>query len=246
MKQRFDLEIEVDVADRLFSLLGRAVHSILEEHGRRAGLHDYVEQRLFADVDGWRISGGMDLWLEDADTPVITDYKVTTVRSAYAKPEWIRQLNIYAWLFRVNHGRNPTGLQTCVILRDWSKMKVSGNYPPAPIQKVVIPLWTPEQQDRYVRSRVKVHAAARAQDAFDADLPLCTDEERWRREDTYALIKEGGKRATKVYDTREEAEDNMKAGYEIITRPGMPLRCMEFCEAAPFCSQWQSEKDQYE
>jgi hypothetical protein len=36
-------------------------------------------------------------------------------------------------------------------------------------------------------------------------LPICTAKERWRKEDTYAVMKDGRKTAWRVFNTKEEA-----------------------------------------
>lgn len=244
-----DDEIVTDVSDRLFSVLGRGVHAILEEYGRRAGLEDYTEQRFYAKVDGFILSGGMDLWMPGNEGTFITDYKVTSAKSAKAKPEWECQLNIYAWLFEQNRGYQPTGLRICAILRDWSKMKMRGDYPPAPLITIQIPLWSPSEQLAYIRDRITIHASARASQAFGEELPPCTDEEVWRRDVSWAVKKIGGKRASAVYDSIVEAKLALAEkgpGYEIEHRPGEPLRCKEYCEASAFCTQWKTERDRYD
>ena len=44
--------ISVDVSERVWALLGQAVHTILERAGlREAGM--VVEERLYAEVNGW-------------------------------------------------------------------------------------------------------------------------------------------------------------------------------------------------
>lgn len=250
-RKHFD-EIERDASDMVWSLLGRAVHDLLERHGRRAGLHDYVEERLFLDIEGWRISGGMDLWIEDDGKRVITDYKFTTAKASFGKVEWERQLNIYAYLFWANKGVMPDGLQVCAIIRDWKKeAAIQPDYPKAPIWRVPVSLWTREEQEGYLRQRIAAHASVRSMEAFGEPPPPCTDEERWKRGGTWALLKVGNKRATAVFETEDEARRALdetaaiaKKGveYTLDFRPALPHRCMHYCDVAPFCSQWQAEQ----
>ncbi len=51
-------EITQDVSERVWSLLGQSVHSILEQANRRG----IAERRLSIACEGWTISGGMDLY----------------------------------------------------------------------------------------------------------------------------------------------------------------------------------------
>jgi hypothetical protein len=39
-----------------------------------------------------------------------------------------------------------------------------------------------------------------------SEVPPCTPEERWGRPTRFAVMKQGQKRAVRVFDTREEAE----------------------------------------
>ena len=71
---------------------------------------------------------------------------------------------------------------------------------------------------------------------------LCSDEERWYAGTTYALIKEGGKRAKKVSVNREDLGEPDK-GYVIEERKGGYRRCENFCEVAPFCQQFKSTQE---
>lgn len=249
LKQRHADEIERDASDMVFSLLGRAVHNLLEEHGKRAGL--VAEERLYAEIDGWRISGGIDL--QDG---LITDWKVTTAKAAFAgKLAWEQQLNCYDWLYTQRHGHQSPGLQICALIRDWQKEKALNqpNYPQAPIKTIPVRLWTPEEQLTFIRERVTIHAAARAAEAFQEPPPPCTDEERWKRGGTWALIKVGNKRATAIYEdeaearrAQDEAAAAAKKGVEYMLdhRPGLPHRCMHYCDVAAFCSQWAEERAQ--
>jgi len=96
LTKKFDDEIEQDVSEMVWSIFGTAVHGVLE-HGKDD--NHRVEERLHAEVDGWKISGAIDLQIINEAGIDIRDYKTT---SAWAvmneKIEWEHQLNIYAWL----------------------------------------------------------------------------------------------------------------------------------------------------
>jgi len=58
-----------------------------------------------------------------------------------------------------------------------------------------------------------------------------------------AIRKIGGKRATSVHDTQEDAEKKMEElgkGYELEVRPGSRTRCENFCLVRDHCDQWNS------
>lgn len=53
-----EAEIVEDVADRIWLLLGRTVHNILEKAAPKGAA--ITEERLFIDVGGWTVSGAFD------------------------------------------------------------------------------------------------------------------------------------------------------------------------------------------
>ena len=132
------------------------------------------------------------------------------------------------------------------ILRDWSKMKVmtSDNYPRKQVVMIPINRWTPEEQDKYVKDRIKLHQLAEIQ---GEDLVLCTPEERWRKETTFAVMKKNRKTAARVLPSRKEAmkwiEDNhLKYGVNatVIERKGQDVKCENYCRVNKFCNYYQN------
>jgi hypothetical protein len=237
-----------DVVDRVPSLLGTAVHKIIEKGSKDVPGH-IVEERLFSDVCGWKISGAVDLQIQKGDGAwEINDWKVTSVYSVLSdKPEWEQQLNCYAYLAGKSHGRNVTSLKIVAILRDWQRKQaeIKADYPQSQIVMVDIPVWTPEQQEAYITERVGLHQAA--QKAVDTGEPVayCTDQERWVRGESWALMKEGRKSAIKLYDNEEQArEDCSKSGggHHVEHRRGSAVRCAgNYCLVSMWCRQWQEE-----
>ena len=92
-------DISYDVSERLWSVLGTAVHNMFEDHASG----DYLsEERLFTEVNGWKVSGAIDIQKAEKDGSVtILDYKCTSVWSViFGKDSWQQQLNFYAYLVR--------------------------------------------------------------------------------------------------------------------------------------------------
>ena len=91
LTKKFDDELEEDVSDKVWSLVGSAIHNFLE-HGKDDD--HIIEQRLHAEVDGWLMSGAVDLQIVNPDGVDVRDYKFTSVWAAMnEKPEWESQLN---------------------------------------------------------------------------------------------------------------------------------------------------------
>ena len=248
--------IEDDVSNRIFSLLGQSVHHILERSKLKV---DLAERRLFYKDDkitnGWTLSGQFDLLSRQGD---LTDFKVTSAWAALdaltnGKAEWENQLNVLDFLCRKNQKTltrykkevKVKSLNIMAILRDWSKLKVmqSDNYPRKQVVMIPIRRWSEEEQENYVQARIKLH-----QDAEKSDqLPLCTAKERWRKEDSYALMLDNRKTARRVLPTREEMDKYMKEnkyvegqGCKVVFRAGEDVRCQHYCSVNQFCSHFMN------
>ena len=160
MKDQYKDDISFDVIDNIWALFGTAVHHILESAKSETLIK---EERLYADIDGWKLSGAIDQQEIDDDGINIIDYKVTSVWSViYDKQAWHEQLNCYAHLVEMNKDKPVKSLKICAILRDWQQRdaKNKQNYPQAPIVLVDIPVWNFNERDVYVRSRVALHKSA--------------------------------------------------------------------------------------
>jgi len=254
-KNNFDL-IKEDVSDRIFSLLGQSVHHIIERAKQKT---DIAERRLFykddAITNGWTLSGAFDLLTRQGN---LIDFKVTSAWSALdavtnGKDEWEQQLNVLDFLCRKKQKElirykkeiKVKSLSIMAILRDWSKMRVmqSDNYPRKQVVMIPIRRWTEEEQENYVRTRIKLH-----QDAEQTNqLPLCTAKERWRKEDTYAVMKDGRKTAWRVFNTKDEASQFLLSqkmiegkGCSIVFRKGEDVRCQHYCRVNEFCNHFMN------
>ena len=248
--------IEDDVSNRIFSLLGQSVHHILERSKLKV---DLAERRLFYKDDkitnGWTLSGQFDLLSRQGD---LTDFKVTSAWAALdaltnGKDEWENQLNVLDFLCRKNQKTltrykkevKVKSLNIMAILRDWSKLKVmqSDNYPRKQVVMIPIRRWSEEEQENYVQARIKLH-----QDAEKSDqLPLCTAKERWRKEDSYALMLDNRKTARRVLPTRQDMDKYMKdnkyvegQGCRVVFRAGEDIRCQHYCSVNQFCSHFMN------
>lgn len=242
-------ELEEDVTDRIWSLFGTAVHSVLE----RGKIEDHViEQRIHAEIDGWNISGAVDLQVNHPDGIVIQDYKVTSVWAVMnEKIEWDQQLNVYAWLIEKVKKVPVKKLQIVAILRDWSRReaKYKKDYPQSQVKIIDIDLWPYQLREDFIKERISLHSNAYLASEIGEDYAPCTPRDMWEKPTTYAVFKTGNKRATAVCDTQEEADAKMEElgkGYEVVVRKGERTRCAEFCQVAPFCKQYEEYLKQQE
>ena len=240
-------EIEQDVSDMLWMLLGTALHVVAE----RSEVSGHTnEERLSAGINGIILSGAIDLQKDEADGVTITDYKFT---SAWAlmndKPEWEQQQNIYKYLVERVKKKPVKGLKICALIRDWSRRDAQNkpDYPQAPIQVIDIPMWTFDRTEAFIKERVEMHRDSKVSADWGDELPLCSEEERWVKQTTYAVKKDGRKTAIRVFDTQDEADALLKDMPEkdkgfIEIRKGEAVRCTgNFCGVSQWCNQYQNE-----
>jgi len=248
LKRKHWEDIEQDASEMVWQLFGSAIHHILE-HGK--GDNHIIEERLFAEFSGWVLSGAIDLQTVTPDGIEISDYKTT---SAWAvmneKSDWTHQLNVYAHLVETVKKIPVTKLSIVAIIRDWSAREAQKEgYPQAPIVTIPIKLWSPEEREQFIQSRLTDHSSAMFEADTEGALPECSSDDMWEKPSTWAIKKEGGVRAKSVHSSEEEAnaalaeaEKSAKKNekFAIETRPGERTRCRSYCQVSKFCSQYQT------
>ena len=236
LRDRYKDELSQDATERMWSLLGTAVHSLLE-HAADTAL---VEERLFLREGPLVLSGAVDVQEEEPDGSIsVMDFKVTGASSVmWGKDSWHKQLNMYALLIRRNKGKRVGKLQICAILRDWKRSELirDQRYPKSPIVVIDIPVWSDEKQDTYLAERIDIHHRAREGE----DIP-CTPDERWERGEKWAVLKTlKSKRSVRNFPSEKEAIDySINTEYIVQHRPGVCARCeQDFCGVAKWCKQF--------
>lgn len=228
-------ELEQDVSDMIWLLMGRAIHSVLETG---AGDNDLSEEYLAVDMpNGTRISGVPDLFSDG----VIYDYKFTSVWSyVFLKDkidDFSGQLNTYRFLLE-RYGFPVTALKIVMVFKDWKKRDChKDGYPQCQVEQINIPF--ADIESRAIEYIDKAESFAGCDD--DA-LPECSLDDRWGTAPKFAVMAKGRKTAKRVLDTHEAAENWMieNGGDFIEDRPGDEWkRCEEYCTARPFCAQYR-------
>lgn len=230
-------ELVDDVSDRIWSLYGQVVHTILE----RANMADLSEKRFFADFSGKIVSAQVDTLSLARKT--LTDWKFTTVwKFLPGKPvdaDWTAQLNMQLEILRRND-LDAERLQIVGLLRDWSKSQASreSTYPQKGVITQPIEIWERERTVAFIEHRISL-----LQQAMN-ELPLCTPEERWAKQDIWAVMK--GQKAIRMglCFSEKKAEELQAAnpGTRIEFRPGQSPRCESYCSVSEWCTQYQKMK----
>ena len=242
LREQYDDAIEQDVSDMLWSMLGSALHVVMER-GQTPGF--ITEQRLFYEVDGVTISGAIDLQEETPFGVIITDYKFTSAWAVMQeKLEWVQQLNVYRFLVEKVKGKKVVGLRICALVRDFSRHETKEGYPKAPIEMVDLEVWPLEKTEAYIRERLEAHRISKVDHDLGDELAPCSNEDRWMSETVFAVKREGRKTAIRVLKDEEEAKAlaEKEKGY-VETRLGEPRRCTgNYCGVAQWCKQFQDER----
>lgn len=243
--KRNDEHITVDVNDLLSSWEGNLIHDAIEDDVPRAIQH--------FDVNGRKVvlSGKADYLKKldvgtDNETRTLKDFKTTSVWSvifgSHIK-KWTEQLNCYDYLYEFH----ADILSIVAYMTDWQRSRRRDkNYPPLKIATIPIAKWSKDEQRAFISERIAIHEAAAGLE--DNLLPLCTDEEMWTEPTRYALYKNDNKRATKLFDTKEEAVNaaSLTKGGWVDERLGRRRKCEEYCQAKMFCNQWKEYKERME
>jgi len=237
LERRFTDDLVEDASDRVWSLLGQAAHTVLEQHAPEDSMS---EERLYINISDRRLGGQVDNYHDG----IVTDYKVTSAYSIiYGSKlnDWEFQLNTYAKIFREN-SYPVKGLQIVAILRDWSKMKALSqkDYPQSPIQIIPITVLPDDVITTMIDIRIRLHKEA--EELPTEELPPCNAHDMWEDATKYAVMKEGRKSAVRVYSTWEDATDHIKeagAKHYLEVRRGDRRKCKDYCACAGICSQYQ-------
>jgi len=227
-----------DASDRIWSLLGQAVHSVIE---RSATNKDNImsETTLNTNFNGMKIKGTFDsLTISDLE---LNDYKVTTVWKLIGGGcpiEWEQQVNIYRWMLEREKGILVKQAAVIAIWRDWSVREATRrtDYPQAQAARVEVPLWDLATTEAFVAARLALHMAAEPQ--------ACSDEDIWAKPSKWAIMKKGRASAVRLFEDQAAALDFMGtlgSGHSLEYRPGQATRCESYCPASAYCAQWQND-----
>ncbi len=246
LTKRHEDEVESDIKDTWSMWLGSTIHYAIEKNLKRKPEKYFVEQKITRHDLDRRVVSIFDAY--DKDTETIYDHKTTTVfiHGGEAKEEWAKQLNINAY-FLEEEGVPVRHAKINAIYTDWragmAKFKKEGEYPQIPHAEVPVPILSQESRKEYYLKRLQKDIDA--EELADADLPLCTAEEMWEKPTSYAVKQKNVYVAKRVLPTQAEAEVWMEQNGKkfknlyIEKRQGQRVRCESYCNAAPFCNQYQ-------
>lgn len=242
LREQHDDELESDASEHIWRLFGTGFHNAIETSIAAAGTSDqFAELHLHGDFGGYDVTCKVDFMEVAAGQVAIWDWKTTSVFSwksfmgEEGKPEWEAQLNLMAEICRQND-YNVTSASIGALLRDWrpGEAERQEGYPTTAWQDGQVRLWSHDECLDYGYQRITAHKNARE------SLPECTPEERWERPTTYRTLKPGGKRSTKNFTDKDQAEAfATEKGLVVDVVPGEWGRCGRYCDVRDVCLQYQ-------
>jgi len=255
-------DVVLDVSKNSAAIFGNAVHALLGKLPEERYITNLrMERRWYVDPEEKSkiITGEADVI--DKQTMTIEDYKFIKVASLSGRMEhYTAQLNTYAWLAKKTRDMDIHHLALVVYFTDWSQAQQMrdpyGTYPEHNPMVVEIKLFDHNRWTQALERRIR--ALLENETKPDDEIELCTPEERWAHPDCYAIhkIKQDGSisaRAVSIQNnTEHEARERIKeysirspkTKYKIIKRPGLDVRCTQWCPVNKFCSFWKEKYGQ--
>ena len=242
LKRKYDKMIEQDVSDMAWLFLGTAVHHFLEKHNKEGFAEISMEQNI---LPNYYLTGKCDLY--SREKCLIVDYKTASVwKWMFGDFEdWKKQGMMYAWLL-YKRGEFVERMQFIAILKDWTardKRSKGDEYPDCPIQVWEYKITPKDFADieKFIFEKFNLIDKC----IKSGKLPYCTEEERWNSGSKFAVMKKNHKRATRVFDTEEEAKNYIanKEGDFIEKRPGEDRKCQDYCLAVEYCKKLKEREE---
>ncbi len=238
-ERHFD-EIEVDASDSIWQVWGTTVHSIFEKQEDNA----FKEEQFKVKIGNSIVTGRVDNY--DMENEILADFKTcATYKIIYNDfDDWRKQGLIYAYLMKQN-GLNVKQCQFIALIKDHSKSKakIDASYPQSPVYVYKFDVTEKDLAEIETFIKEKVADIEANENTPDNELKGCTQEERWCRGDSWAIMKAGRKTALKVCKTEEEAKDLLPklGGTEIQYRKGEDVRCDNYCNVCKWCPYYQNK-----
>jgi len=138
LKMQHPEDLVIDYSDLIRLKNGSAIHAAIELSGVAERMGGFQEKRFYAEFNGFRISGKMDMILDG----VINDFKSTSVWKAVKAEydDYVKQLSIYRWLLEKNGISTADFGYIHFFFTDWKKadMLKNSDYPPIPYTEVTV------------------------------------------------------------------------------------------------------------
>ena len=244
--EQYKEHITVDVEEVFNARVGTAIH----ESFAKLNMKGYIQElRLYSKVQGQRISGQFDFMQELPNNQyMLEDLKTTSVWTYIFESNvdiTTKQLSIYRWLAHKNGFDvidKANILYMFVTDYNNAKARQGGDYPKHKFAVKPVTLMSLEDTEQMIVERLnKLNSNT---------VNRCNNEELWKGQDVYKVMKNDNKRSVKNCDTYDQAESHVKYlqdidkdkgkrnKYYIDFEPGLVSRC-PYCDVRPFCNQYK-------
>jgi hypothetical protein len=149
-----------------------------------------------------------------------------------------------------SQGFNARRGEIVALIRDHNqrKAKTEKDYPKHPVFKIE---WDFRESDFEQMQLDVISWFSQIMDEEelpDSELEPCSPEQRWHKDDKWAVKKKGVKRAVRVYSSKQDAYqraagENREAKGEpfyVEERRGEDTKCESYCSVAEFCPYWRA------
>lgn len=243
LTRRHHKQIKVDCADSIWMILGSAVHKILEESNTDKHLLKELKLEMQTE-NGYTLSGIIDLY--DMKNQEVIDYKTGTIWKVKFDDweDYKKQLLYYIVLLEAN-GYECYNAKNVMILKDHSKREAQydSTYPKFPIYIKEYEFTSKEIEDAKLEIEEIFKDIERLENALDDELPMCSKKQRWAKDDKYAVMKKGNKKAVRLLDTEEQAQEyiNNGKGDYVEFRQGEDTKCQQYCVCKQYCNYYKEK-----
>ena len=245
LERRYANVIEQDVSDMVWLIFGTAVHSILEN--AKEGDSQLKENWLCIDIGDYKLSGIFDLY--DAELKRVTDYKTGSIWKVQFNDweDYRKQLLIYAYMLKQIGFECDNG-EIVMLLKDHSKTKakVDLSYPQHNVHIQHFDFTEKDFEDIEEFIYKKFEEIKENEKLSDEELTPCSADERWHKDDTWAIMKQGRKTALKVCTSEEQAKEyiaNLDSKHYIEFREGKDGKCDDYCSVKDYCPFYKMKHD---
>jgi hypothetical protein len=152
------------------------------------------------------------------------------------------------------NGHAINHLEIYAIVLDLKKHEATykAELPNKPVVKFILNRWDNQTIEDYIKERISllIKAETLTDEELSKEIP-CTRYEQWSEKKDTSIFKKGATRATKVFETREEAEQFLADHptftadtHEIRDRYTARTRCLNYCECKNICLQFKRELEE--
>ena len=214
-------EITRDYSDYLTMVQGTALH---DRYERLATNNEDAEHKFTDEIGGYTLVGMADSYF----APTIMDVKQTSVYGPnYKLDKWTEQTNVYAWQRR-KRGQVVNQILIDVWYRNWKEgNKFWKGYPQIPFEVIELPLWTFEQQQRYIDRRIAYHAANEETE--------CSNKQKGIRFEAYKGKNKTPSRVCETYDEVFNWVQQQPKYPKFEIKQSEPVFCNKYCKAKSVC-----------